>query len=99
MKTTNGKPVLSLREHNMMVIAEARSPLNLWGTGEELHRSPDPGRHRDRNMLMLHYINRGGIARLEQEHGIIRESWLWAWVRCCRGGFEKALPFFGAPLW
>ncbi len=74
----NEKPVLSLRVHNMRVIAEAKSPLNLWATGEEVKHSPDLGHHRDRNKLVLHYIEHGGIARLEREHRIMEGNWAWA---------------------
>jgi len=65
------KPKLSLREHNVRVIGEALlSDLNKWGTGRELDREPNPNCLGDRNALIAHFANCGGLEFIYTTHEI-----------------------------
>ncbi len=68
---TDMKQQLSLKEHNMIVIAQAKSELNVWGTGEEFHHQPDDGTTDGRNELVEHFIHSEAAKRLEAEQQII----------------------------
>lgn len=67
----NTKPTVDLQTHNRQVVEEAKSDLNVHGTGEEFHHSPDMGTVQGRNELVLHYIHSGGIAHLEEGHQLV----------------------------
>jgi len=68
---TTTKPVVDLRAHNQQVIQEAKSSLNIWGTGEEFHHPPSEETTAGRNELLEHYIRAGGPNHLEEEHRLI----------------------------
>lgn len=65
MPNLNTKKPIRLLEHNKRVILNALSPLNRWGTGEEIGHDPDPTNTDDMNALVEHFITWGGLAWLE----------------------------------
>jgi hypothetical protein len=67
---TGAKQKVDLLTHNRQVIEEAKSSLNLWGTGEEFHHPPNQDTVAGRNELFEHYIHAGGPKHLEAEHCI-----------------------------
>ncbi len=56
----------SLAEHNLMVVGQAFSDLNRWGTGEEVGHKPDVDDPNGRNALFEHYIKAGGLEGLSE---------------------------------
>ncbi len=54
-----------LLKHNMMVLELAKTPLNIWGTGEVVHH-PIEDKTDDRNALVEHFIESGGINVVHQ---------------------------------
>ena len=56
---------LTLLEHNRLVIDEAiMSPLNRWATGMVIRHAPDVNDPNDRNALIMHFVEFGGVEHL-----------------------------------
>ena len=62
---------ISLLNYNMEVIGEALlSELNRWGTGEVIRHDPKPNDSVDREALIMHFIDCGGLDDVNSKYEI-----------------------------
>ena len=71
MNTSDTSCSNNLRLHNQQIIEVARTPLNLWGTGEEFKHSPNLDVVQGRNEVVEQFIHSGAIEQLQAEHGLV----------------------------
>jgi len=62
---------LALIQWNAMMLGQVLSPLNVWGTGKVIERSPNVADPKDRILLHTHYIDSGGLNRFAAEFELI----------------------------
>lgn len=61
-----------LLKHNAMVLELVQTPLNIWGTGEVVCH-PIGNTTDDRNALVLHFIESGGMDVVYQQEDLKEE--------------------------
>jgi len=62
---------LPLKEYLARQIEEVLSPLNIWGTGQELDRTVDTTDKDDRNALFEHWARSGAMEKFHSRHKIV----------------------------
>jgi hypothetical protein len=68
---------IPLREHNLREQLEIfTSPLNYWGTGQDIGHQPNPSDETDRNALFMHWIRNGGREEFKERFEIRIPLWL-----------------------
>lgn len=65
------KPIeLPIGVNARLIAFDVLSPLNRWGTGEEIGRNPNPNIPEDRRLLFNHWMNFGGLTHFRETFSI-----------------------------